>query len=447
VKQLKQLKQPKQLRSALEADKAAGSQELLRTGPESAEVYGGSALAAAISEFDGSMMGWPRAQSPFWKALGRSRKPPMRKPRPHWELQAFFASTVAGQWVFFACVWLVLMRISVFVHQMRLVSWVAHVIALFVWTFAAMLYLLWIYCTSGSSLASVWLDGYVMELVLSMENIFLYQMILVAFKVPARIARYALLLVSLWQMVFQMFMFMGIAAWIQDMEVLPYLLGAWLILVGLQTMRDDSHEDESFDASASESYKMFGFALGDRLLPNYETDGRVFVYKNGRLSVTMMGPVVCCLLAIMFAMEVDVTLTKIEEIDNHFIAWSSSVLAVFALPELYVVVRELLRRFYLLKLGISLLVLFFGMLLLFRDQFQVSDTAELTVMLSIVVGSIALSALLGYEARDAAVYSEDTNSAKPDESDNKKGLGCKYVDEVFETEVRSEASTCEEKEA
>ena len=32
-----------------------------------------------------------------------------------------------------------------------------------------MLYLLWIYCTSGSSLASVWLDGYVMELVLSMD--------------------------------------------------------------------------------------------------------------------------------------------------------------------------------------------------------------------------------------------------------------------------------------
>ena len=42
-----------------------------------------------------------------------------------------------------------------------------------------------------------------------------------------------------------------------------------------------------------------------------------------------------------------------------------------------------------------------------RSSSQVSDTAELTVMLSIVVGSIALSALLGYEARDAAVYSED----------------------------------------
>ena len=72
----------------------------------------------------------------------------------------------------------------------------------------------------------------------------------------------------------------------------------------------------------------------------------------------MMGPVTCCLLLVMFAMEardrlspqwdgyasmpvccrdvlgnittcpeVDVTLTKIEEIDSHFIAWSSSVLA------------------------------------------------------------------------------------------------------------------------
>ncbi|CAK9031860.1 unnamed protein product [Durusdinium trenchii] len=307
-----------------------------------------------------------------------------------------------------------------------------------------------------------------MELVLSMENIFLYHMVLGAFKVPPRMARFALLVVSLFQMVFQMFLFMGIAAFIQDLEILPYLLGAWLIVVGIQTMRDDDEEGwVGFDAANSEAYKTCRLALGDRLLPRYDAEGRIFVYQTlfwgGMASsqspgkgegvreewvrlkwgilkeVTMMGPVILCLLAIMFAMEaeqpgeageaeegaftccplhllwhtgktraehggVDVTLAKIEEIDNHFIAWSSSVLAAFALPELFVVVCELLRRFYLLKPAISFLVMFFGILLLFRDTIELGDAAELSVMLGIVFGSILVSPLLGYPERSGASY-------------------------------------------
>eukprot|EP00439_Symbiodinium_sp_Y106_P039187 s5390_g4.t2 len=295
----------------------------------------------------------PSKHSPLWKVVGRSRKPVAKHSHPHMDIEAFFSSTVAGQWVAFGMVWLLLLRLSLFIHQLALESCLSHVIALGVWVLAAMGFLAWTFASAGSSAGEKWLDGYVMELVLSMENIFLYHMILVSFKVPAKMARYALFLVSIFQMLFQMFMFMGIAAWIRDLKVLPYLLGAWLVLV------------------------------------------------------TMMGPVTCCLLLVMFAMEVDVTLTKIEEIDSHFIAWSSSVLAAFALPELFVVVRVLLRSFYLLKIGISLLVIFFGILLLFRDDVQLSDATELAVMVSIVVGSIIMSPMLGYKHRDATMYCEE----------------------------------------
>ena len=91
---------------------------------------------------------------------------------------------------------------------------------------AALGFLAWTSASSGPSAGEKWLDGYVMELVLSMvaslqrctgpfagepvssltrqENIFLYHMILVSFKVPAKMARYALFLVSIFQMLFQM---------------------------------------------------------------------------------------------------------------------------------------------------------------------------------------------------------------------------------------------------
>lgn len=347
----------------------------------------------------------------LWKVVGRGRKRgrghrQIEKPAAHWQIEEFFASNVAGQWILFASVWILLMRLSWFLHQLQLVSWVSRAAAFGLWAMAAMLYMGWMYVSSGPDVADKWLDGYVIELMLSMENIFLYHMILAAFKVPASMSRFALLVVSICQMVFQMFLFMGIAAFVEDLEILPYLLGAWLIVVGVQTLRDD--DAEGFDAAHSEAYKTCRLALGSRLLPRYDSEGAIFVYLNGKLHVTMMGPVILCLLTIMFAMEVDVTLAKIEEIDNHFIAWTSSVLAAFALPELFVVVCELLRRFYLLKPAISILVMFFGVLLLFRDTIELSDVAELSIMMGIVVGSIVLSPCLGYQPRSGDVYSEDS---------------------------------------
>lgn len=388
----------------------------------------------------------------LWKVVGRGRRKRSRKierPAAHWQIEEFFASNVAEQWILFASLWVLLMRLSWFLHQLQLVSWVsrahesastaavamlsARAAAFGLWAMAAMLYMAWMYVSSGPDVADKWLDGYVIELVLSMENIFLYHMILAAFKVPASMSRFALLVVSLCQMVFQMFLFMGIAAFIEDLEILPYLLGAWLIVVGVQTLRDD--DAEGFDAAHSEAYKTCRLALGNRLLPRYDSEGGIFVYLNGKLHVTMMGPVILCLLTIMFAMEVDVTLAKIEEIDNHFIAWTSSVLAAFALPELFVVVCELLRRFYLLKPAISILVMFFGILLLFRDTIELSDVAELSVMMGIVVGSIILSPFLGYQPRSGDVYSEDTLEKDAPEFSKKN-----WMDEeaIFETRNSSD---------
>lgn len=355
----------------------------------------------------------------------------------HWQIEEFFASNVAGQWILFASLWILLMRLSWFLHQLQLVSWVSRAAAFGIWTMAAMLYLGWTYISSGAEVADKWLDGYMIELILSMENIFLYHMILAAFKVPASMSRFALLVVSLFQMVFQMFLFMGIAAFIQDLEILPYLLGAWLIVVGVQTMRDD--DEEGFDAAHSEAYKTCRLALGERLLPRYDSEGRIFVHQNGKLCVTMMGPVILCLLTIMFAMEVDVTLAKIEEIENHFIAWTSSVLAAFALPELFVVVCELLRRFYLLKPAISFLVMFFGILLLFRDTIEISDMVELTVMLAIVIGSIIVSPLLGYQPRIGGVYSEESVEKDAGESFSKKDWK-EDEEAIFETRASHDAS-------
>lgn len=328
------------------------------------------------------------------------------------DLTAFTSSAVLQDWLLFAIGWLLLLQIAIVMEGVEFTHWCQHACALSFWMSTAIVAGVGMGLWRGGEAAEAWGNGYLMELTLSMENIFLYEIILVGFHVPAKQARKALFVVAICQMFFQLFLFMGIASWLLTLQSLPYLLGAWLIFVAVQTLRDDEHA--SFEPAKSEVFKVVYFAIRDRLLPYYHPDGLVFVEREGQWNMTMLGPVIGFLLAVMFAMEVDVTLAKIEEIPNHYLAWTSSVIAAFALPELFVVVQELMRRFYLLKTGISFLLLFFGMLPLVQSRIQLSDMAQLTVMLGIVIGSIVLSMVLGYTDRREPMYIEDCESTKGD---------------------------------
>lgn len=57
--------------------------------------------------------------------------------------------------------------------------------------------------------------GYFIELTLSMENVFVYEMILVSFRVPRRVAKDMLYVVSFFQMFFQLWLFMFMAKLLQ----------------------------------------------------------------------------------------------------------------------------------------------------------------------------------------------------------------------------------------
>jgi len=241
-----------------------------------------------------------------------------------------------------------------------------------------------------------------MELILSVENIFLYEIIMISFRVPARQSRKALFITSIFQMFFQAILFMGIATWIKKQSCLPYFLGTWLVFVALSSMSEE--EEDQFNPESSSLYRTLKHLLGDRLIPNYQSDSSILVKDEAGWRITMLGPVIGFLLLVMFTMEIDVTLAKIEEIPNHFSAWTSSVMAAFALPELFVVAQELMRQFFLLKTGISLLLFFFGILLLCHKGVQLPEEIELGVMVTIIIGSMLLSILLGYGSRESKMY-------------------------------------------
>lgn len=339
--------------------------------------------------------------------IGHWRDSPLPRKLASPGVRGFFGSAVASEWVFF------FMALTGFIMlHSHMLEWPSrrrnYSLALFIWFVAAGFCNLLVDARLGPVAARKWLCGYFLELVFSMENVFIFHIITSALKTPRRQAQRALFVVVICQMLFQMVFFMGLADWLQSIKVLPYLLGIWLVYLGVETLRKgDDHG--GFDVHDTSIFKAFRSCLGNRLSLQYPEGSALFHREEGMIKMTMIVPCIACLLLADFVMEVDVTLTKIEGIHNHYIGFTSSAAAAFAMPTLFFVARDLFSRYALLKYGITFVLVFFGMELLLHEWINIPDMFGIVIILVVLTLCVALS--IFFEARGPRLlrrFSDDT---------------------------------------
>lgn len=297
---------------------------------------------------------WPRVVM----KRGRHATPDLLK---HQDLDGvinFFGSVVCSEWFIFSG-----FVTFFFILYYFMIEWPStkrfHAVALLIWVLLGMIYNSVIYLRLGEVAARAWFTGYILELIFSIENVFVFHIVIRAFRTPRRHAQKAIFVVIMFQILFEMVFYMGLATWIRQSTVLPYVLGLWLMYVGVQAVHED-HSNDEFNLKDSWVFCFSKKVFGDRLRVAYESTASFVVHRKDLHHVTLLVPLTFCLLAVDFLLEVDVTLTKIEELQNHYIAFSSSVAAAFAVPELFFVCRDLFARFKLLKYGVCFVLVFFG---------------------------------------------------------------------------------------
>jgi len=320
-------------------------------------------------------------------------------------------SALWQEWSFFGMVLLT----CIYIHS-RIRAWggtvrYGHLKAFAIWMSMAAFYNLVIWQRMGSDNAKKWLVGYTMELVFSMENVFIFHIILSALERTRRQSQYALFVVICCQIAFQMVFYMGLADWLQSIQVLPYFLGLWLLYLGVETLRKgDDHG--GFDVQESSMLQVLKAWLGGRLSSEQDANSVVFTHEEGMWKVTMLGPCIILLLIADFVMEVDVTLAKIEEIPNHYVAFTSSAIAAFAVPTLYFVAREMFARYSYLKYGITFVLLFFGGELLLHEVVHISDMVGIGTIILVLILCVILSLIFDHPAgkrlRSLSRLSEDS---------------------------------------
>lgn len=259
------------------------------------------------------------------------------------------------------------------------------------------------------SMATNYLTGYLIEESLSVDNLFVMMAILSAFSVSKTAYKKVLFWGILGAIVLRfVFIFVG-AALIIRFEWLLYIFGAYLIYAGGKMFLNRNKEvriqpqDHRLVKFLSKRFKVF---------PRYVND-RFFIRKKGTLYLTPLFIVVMLIEGsdLVFAMDSIPAVFAITL--DPYIVFFSNVFAILGLRSLFFLLVHVVDRFYLLKVGVSLLLLFVGMKLIAHDWLHhlgYKPVFSLYIILGILFLSITLSMLIPKSDQVTARMSKQKSS-------------------------------------
>ena len=201
---------------------------------------------------------------------------------------------------------------------------------------------------------TLFITGYVVELSLSMDNVFVIALIFTYFRVPLEYQHRVLFWGILGALVMRGVMILSGAELIERFHWIMYVFGAFLLFTGIKMLFAGDEEVEP--------EKNIVIRLARKIYPiTTEYDGQhFFTLLNGRRALT---PLALCLIMVettdlIFAVDSIPAIFGITT--DAFIVFTSNVFAILGLRSLYFVLVGLLRHFRYLKHGMAFVLVFIG---------------------------------------------------------------------------------------
>lgn len=226
------------------------------------------------------------------------------------------------------------------------------------------------------------ITGYLIELSLSIDNIFVIAIIFSAFKIPQKYQHRVLFWGILGAIVFRGLMIYFGVLLINKFSWMTYVFGAFLIYTALKMLRNG--EDEKFEPKKSFVYKSL-----KKMMPiSNHIDHEHFFVK--RRHITAATPLFVALI-IIEVMDVIFAIDSVPAIlaitNDPFLVFSSNIFAVLGLRSMYFFLANMLEKFAHLEYSLIAILSFVGLKMLLHDFIEIPEWASL--------GFIAISLLAG----------------------------------------------------
>lgn len=281
-------------------------------------------------------------------------------------------------------------------HQVRAgeaLRWVV------LWASLAMAFCGFVAWRFGSTKGIDFLTAYVVEISLSVDNLFVFVLVFGSFQIPAHLQHRVLFWGILGALVLRAVMIIGGAALLARFEWLIYVFGAFLVVSGVRLLfkgEEEPHPERSW------AYRTLR-----RVVPSTSRlEGhRFFLEDAGRRVAT---PLFLCLVLIELS-DVVFALDSIPAVLgvtlDPFVVFTSNVFAILGLRSLYFVLARLIDRFEYLPIGLSVVLVFIGGKMALGHWVELPSALSLGVVLGILAVSIAYSLWRTGRERKAAARS------------------------------------------
>ncbi len=226
-------------------------------------------------------------------------------------------------------------------------------IALTVYVGLAVLFGLWVWFFHGSQFGLEFFAGWLTEYSLSIDNLFIFILIMASFNVPKQFQQQALLIGIILALVIRgIFIALGAVA-IQQFSWVFYIFGALLVYTAINLARDTDHEDDGDNS-------VVRFAKS-HLRTTDRWDGvKLYLKENGTRVMTPMFVVILALGStdLIFALDSIPAIYGLTA--EPYLVFTANVFALMGLRQLYFLLGNLLRRLVYLSQGLAFILFFIG---------------------------------------------------------------------------------------
>ncbi|MFV5698100.1 TerC family protein [Flavobacterium sp. ZT3R17] len=236
------------------------------------------------------------------------------------------------------------------------------------------------------------ITGYLIELSLSIDNIFVIAIIFSAFKIPQKYQHRVLFWGILGAIIFRGTMIYFGVLLINKFSWTTYLFGAFLIYTAMRMLF--TGEDEKFEPKKSFIYKSL-----KKLMPisNHMDKEHFFVKRRHITAATplFVALVVIEVMDVVFALD---SVPAILAITNDpFLVFSSNIFAILGLRSMYFFLANMLEKFAHLEYSLIAILTFVGLKMLLHDFIEMPEWVSLAfIAVSLLVG-IIVSIKMGKE--------------------------------------------------
>ena len=266
---------------------------------------------------------------------------------------------------------------------------------------AAVAFGLGVWAFAGGRFAAEYFAGWLTEYSLSVDNLFIFLIIMSKFAVPRHLQQSALLVGITLALVFRgIFIGVGAAA-INNFSWVFYLFGAFLIYTAVKLAREGQSEDEDFEENALIRWTRNHLPATDR----YE-GARLTVRRDGRRLITPMLVVLISLgtTDLLFALDSIPAIYGLTK--EPYLVLMANIFALMGLRQLYFLIGGLLQRLVYLSVGLAFLLFFIGVKLVLHalhentlpflnggQPVEWAPDIPIWLSLAVIIGTLAVTAV------------------------------------------------------